>query len=222
MSDMNTWIEPPPAKRGLGCFGKGCLLLLALMFLLAAAFIVGSYVGVRYVVTSSAPRELPAVTPEPQVQEEARARWEQFEQASRGESSADGSTTAQPTRVEFTADELNQLIAANRKARGKGYITIQNNVAHVQVSIPLEKLGFRGRYLNADADVHASPDRDPRKLQVTKMSLSGVDVPEQMLSRLTGGRSLASYIEEYSQQYQITAFAIEDNKVILETNGTLR
>ena len=227
---MNTWVEAPPPKQGMGCFGKGCLLFLALVFLLAAAFIVGSYVGVRYVITSSKPRELPVVAPDPQVQQDARARWDQFEQASRGEPSGatqpngvDQSTTAaQASRVEFTANDINQLIAANRKARGKAYVSIENNVARVQVSIPLEKVGFRGRYLNGEAEVRASPDRNPRGLQLTKISLSGVDVPEQVVNSLTGGRSLVSYIDQYSQEYQITSFAIEDNKVILESNGQLR
>jgi hypothetical protein len=210
---MNTWIEPPPQKRGMGCLGKGCLLVAGLALLLTAAFIIGSYVGVRYVVTSSKPRELPAVTPAPEVQQESRARWDQFEQATRAQ---------EPAHVEYTADQLNQLIAANRKARGRGFVTIENNVAHVQVSIPLEKVGFRGRYLNGDFEVRAAPNRDPRGLRVTNISLSGVDMPAQVLNTLIGGRSLGSYIDQYSSEYRVTGFAIEDNKVILETNNAGR
>lgn len=210
---MNTWIEAPPPRRGMGCFGKGCITLLVLVVLLTAAFFIGSYVGVRYVVTSSKPRELPVVEPEPPVQQEARERWDEFERSSKSE---------QPARIEYTASEINQLIAANRKARGKAYVSIENNVGHVQVSIPLEKIGFRGRFLNGQFEVRAAENRDPHGLRLTNISLSGVDVPERALNALVGGRSLASYIDQYSQEFRVTGFAIEDNKVILETNGERR
>jgi hypothetical protein len=208
---MNTWVEAPPPKRGMGCLGKGCLILIGLALLLAAAFVIGSYVGVRYVITSPKPRDIPVVEPAEPVQQEARARWDQFEESSRSE---------QPAHIEYSADEINQLIAANRKARGKAFVRIENNVGHVQVSIPLEKVGFRGRFLNGEFEVRAAANRDPRGLRVSNISLSGVDVPERALNALIGGRSLASYIDQYSSEYQVTGFAIEDNKVILETNNS--
>lgn len=218
-------IQSYPERRGMGCFGKGCLLLCGLILLLVIAFAVGGYVGVKYVVTSDKPREIPAVATSAEQQQEVRQRWDEFAKASRGDSTAadPGQTSAptapQPAQVQYTADDLNQLIAANRKARGKAYVTIANNVGHVQVSIPLTKAPFRGRYLNGEFEVHASPDRDPRKMRVEKISLSGVDVPESALNALVGGRSLTSYIDQYSSEYRVTGFAIENNTVILETNA---
>src|SRR4051794_17660181 len=44
----NSWIEPPPPQRGMGCFGKGCLILFCFLLLLVAAFAGGSYLAVRY------------------------------------------------------------------------------------------------------------------------------------------------------------------------------
>jgi len=225
---MTSWIEPPPKQKGMGCVGKGCLSLFFFLLLLAVAFVVGGYVGVRYVVTSTEPREIPQVqvtetTRQVQTAEgeqppveapapamTARARWDEFEAAARNQ---------QATRLELTADDLNQLIAGNRKLKGKAFIILENNVARVQVSIPLEKVGFRGRYLNGDFTVRPSPDRDPRNLQVTPNSMSGVDIPERFLKFLLGTRSLRSYVEEYSNEYHISSFAIEDNKVIIDTNG---
>ena len=200
---------PPPRQRSGGCCGKGCLLLVGLFLLLSVLFIAGGYIGAKYVITSDKPRDIPTVTTSVEEQQVVRQRWEEFQKAN---------DSNQPAQVQYTAEDLNQLIAANRKARGKAFVRIENNVGHVQVSIPLEKVGFRGRFLNGEFEVHASPDRDPKKMRVEKISLSGIDVPEQALNSLIGGRSLASYIDEYSSKYQVTGFAIENNAVTLETN----
>ncbi len=42
---MTSWIEPPPKRKGMGCFGKGCLLIIVLLVLLAVAFFIGFYTG---------------------------------------------------------------------------------------------------------------------------------------------------------------------------------
>ena len=38
---MPTWIEPPPKQRKSGCLGKGCMMLVVFLILLAVAFFVG-------------------------------------------------------------------------------------------------------------------------------------------------------------------------------------
>jgi len=115
----------------------------------------------------------------------------------------------------LTAADINQLIARSRNLRGKVFLSIDNNVADLQFSIPLAKV-FRGRFLNGDATVRASPDKNPRNLQI---SLHGVNVPEKLLKMLLGTRSLGTYIDEYSGEYNVSTLTIEDNRVILETSG---
>ena len=44
---MTTWIEPPPKRRGMGCIGKGCLLIIIFLVLLMVAFVIGFYVGTK-------------------------------------------------------------------------------------------------------------------------------------------------------------------------------
>ena len=51
---MTSWIEPPPKRKGMGCFGKGCLLIVVFLVLLVVAFVIGFYVGTK-------PREIPQV-----------------------------------------------------------------------------------------------------------------------------------------------------------------
>ena len=220
------WFEPPPKQRkGIGCFGKGCLILIVSLLVLAAVFFGVGYVSIRYAVTASAPRELPTVVTSETEERAVRQRWENFKSASRDRAAAteavDAAQARTPPRIEFSASDINQLIAANRNSRGKAFVSIENNVGHVQVSIPLEKVGFSGRYLNGNFDVTASPDGDPWRIHVTKTSLSGVDVPEKMLNLLLGARSLRSYMDQYAGEYDVSKVYIIDNKAVLET-GTDR
>ena len=228
---MTSWIEPPPRQKGMGCLGKGCLLLICFIVLLGVAFVVGGYVGVRYVVTSTTPREIPQVETSEAQQQTVREKWDQFETANRTTPAQAPTTNAgdqpdaastpsrQANRIELTASDINQLISGSRKMRGKVFVSIDDNVVRAQVSIPLEKVGFRGRFLNGDFSIRPAADRNPRNLQVTQISLSGVDVPEGVLKALLGARSLRSYVDEYASEYQVTTLTIEDNKVILEANA---
>ncbi|MEY2563824.1 MAG: hypothetical protein QOH88_2017 [Verrucomicrobiota bacterium] len=223
---MTTWIEPPPKKRG--CLGKGCLLIVALLILLLGAFFVGSYVGIRYIVTSPKPRELPRIETSEREQNAVLARWDYFEAASRkrqevvsepARSPAPDATPVSGSRIELSANDINQFIASNRNLRGKAFVSIEDNVGRVQVSIPLEKLGFRGRYLNGEFTVRASADRDPRKIQVDQVSLSGGRASGAVLKALLGTHSVLSYVDEFVEKYGVTSFTIQDNKAIIDSIG---
>jgi hypothetical protein len=223
---MPTWIEPPPKQRKTGCLGKGCVMLVVFLILLAVAFFVGGYVGVRYVVTSTTPKEIPQIETTEADQQAVQHRWEEFKVGPRS-APVETTTTSPATesapppppasnRIELSASDINQLIAGNRKLRGKAFVAIENNIARVQVSVPLEKVGFRGRFLNGELQVRSAPDRNPRNIEITEVSLGGVS--DKILNSLLGFRSLRSYADQYATEYDVTSFAIEDNKVIIE-NG---
>ena len=44
---MNTWVEAPPRRKGLGCFARGCLILLVFAIVLAIACFAGMYWGLH-------------------------------------------------------------------------------------------------------------------------------------------------------------------------------
>jgi hypothetical protein len=223
---MTSWIEPPPKQKGMGCLGKSCLVFVIFVVLLAAAFFIGGYVGVRYVVTSTTPREIPQIETSEADQRAVENRWEEFKM-SRNLTTAtmsqdppvEGATPAPSSanRIELTASDINQLIAGSRKLRGKAFVSIENNVARVQVSVPLEKVGFQGRFLNGEFQARAAPDGNPRNLEVTEVSLGGVS--EKVLNALLGFRSLRSYVDQYASEYDISRLSIENNTVIIEHGG---
>ena len=206
-------------------------MLVIFIILLGVAFFVGGYVGVRYVVTSDKPKEIPQVEASEADQAAVKQRWDEFTAGPRTTTvaeappPADGTTTTEvvptstpgPNRIELTASDINQLIAASRKLRGKAFVSIENNIARIQVSVPLDKVGLRGRFVNGELQARAAADGNPRNLEISEVSLGGVS--DKVLNSLLGFRSLRSYADEYATQYDIRTLKIEDNKVIIESGG---
>ena len=223
---MTTWIEPPPKKEGRGCLGKGCMMLVIFLVLLIVAFFIGGYVGVRYVVTSTEPRPIPQVETSEAELQAVQTRWEEFKTTvenpvvippSPTEPGAAVPTPTPRNRLVLTASEINQLLAAGRKTRGKAFVSIENNIARIQVSYPLDKAGFQGRYVNGTLQIRPAPDGDPRNAEITEVSMGGVS--DKVLNMLLGFRSLRSYGDQLAAEYGITSFTIEDNKVVIESTG---
>jgi hypothetical protein len=232
---MNTRVESPPPKRGMGCFAKGCLILIALGVLLLVVGMGGSLWSVRHVYLSDKPAPIPqAPTPSetsavmpgettaPTPSETIAAiheRLDTMKQAARAH---------ERTRVEFTAADINALIAANKKSRGMASVGIDGNVAQVLVSIPLERLhvplrdtlGLGDRYLNASVTVVAPPGTNASNAQLSEVKINGHSFPTDLLDRgLFGVGSLRSYMIKYASQYGVTDAEIRDGKVILYTSG---
>ena len=227
--------QPPQPKTGLGCcLGKGCLILVVFFFFLMVVFCVGGYLGLR-TFTSDEPRELPQVATSEEQQQEVLQRWDNFEKAvheRRAESGiADVNPQAQATpaptqsaanpQIELTAGDINQMISANRRSRGKAFVSIENGVGHVAVSIPIsKKTGFSDRYLNADFEVRSAPNGDLSGIQISARSQRGVQVPGRLMNMLLGARSIRSwvdpYISQYRSEYDVSTFKIVGNKVVLE------
>ncbi len=209
-----TWIEPPPPQRGMGCFGRGCLIFFVFVLFLAAAFAGGTFLAVRYLRTSyfvTAPTELPASNATDQEREMARAKWYDFERAARAHTAS---------RVEFTADELNALIASEREMRGKAYVSIEGNTARLQLSIPLSfSRLMHGRYMNAECTVQSDPDGVPSHAHITSVIVNGKPVAEDVLD-YRGPYGFRHYLGQWSDQAALKTFEIKDGKVIFESRSS--
>ena len=232
---MSPQVEPPP-KQGMGCFGKGCLILIVLAILLVVVGVGGTYWSVRHVYLSDKPAPIPeapsptetsAGTPgETSVATPSgknavvRERLDAMKQSARAH---------QQTDVELTAADINALIAANRKSRGTASVGINDTVLQAQFSIPLERLdvpfrsafGLSDRYLNATVTITAPPGTNASSVQLSEVTLNGHGIPAGLLDwGLPGvGRSLRSYVIKYANHYGVTGGEIRDGKVILHTSG---
>jgi len=231
---MNTRAEPPE-NRGMGCFGKGCLILIASGILLVVGGIGGTYWSLRHYLsdkpapipeataltatTAATPGETSVAAPT-EKSAEVRERLDTLKKAARAH---------ERTGVELTAADINALIAANRKSRGTASVGIDGNVAQAQFSIPLQKLdvpfrnalGLGDRYLNATVTIVAPPGTNASSVQLSEVTLNGHEISAGLLDwQLPGvGKSLRTYVIKYANQYGVTDGEIRDGKVILHTSG---
>jgi hypothetical protein len=229
---MNARIEPPP-KRGMGCFAKGCLTFIVSGILLVVAGIGGTFLGLRHIYLSDKPAPIPkasvpsAATPgetsvatPSETSATVRERLDTIKSAARAH---------EQTGAEFTAADINALIAANKKSRGTAFVRIDGNVGQVQFSIPLKRFdvpfrnafGLGDRYLNATVTMVAPPGTNANNVRLSGVTINGHSFPTHVLDwRLLGvGRSLRSYVIKYASQYGVTGGEISDGKVTLHTSG---
>ena len=235
ITKMNIGIEPPP-KRGMGCFAKGCLILIVLAILLVVVGIGGTYWSVRHVYLSDKPAPIPeatapiettaampgetSVATPSEKSAEVRERLDTMKKAARAHEQTD---------VELTAADINALIAANRKSRGTASVGINDNVLQAQFSIPLGRLdvpfrnalGLGDRYLNATVAIVAPPGTNASSVQLSEVTLNGHRISSGLLDwQLPGaGKSLRNYVIKYAKHYGVTDGEIRDGKVILHTSG---
>jgi hypothetical protein len=232
---MNTRAEPPP-NRGIGCFGKGCLILIVLAILFIVVGVGGTYWGLRHVYLSDKPAPMPETTAPT---ETSAATPGETNVATPSEKSAEvrerldtmkkGARAHEQTEVELSAADINALIAANRKSRGTASVGINDTVLQAQFSIPLERLdvpfrkafGLNDRYLNATVTIVAPPGTNVDSVQLSEVTLNGHGIPAGLLDwQLPGvGKSLRTYVIKYANQYGVTDGEIRDGKVILHTSG---
>lgn len=208
-----SWIEPPPPQTGMGCFGKGCLTVVVFVLVMVVAFAGGTYLAVRFLRSSyftTAPAQLPVSVSTAAEQEAARMKWDDFERAARAHTAR---------RIELTADELNALIASKPKLRGKAYVAIDGDTAHLQISVPLVELRLlRDRYMNAECTVQSAEDGNPAHARVTSIVVNGKAVGEDVLN-WSGPWGFRRYIAQWTDEVEVNTFEIKDGKVIIASRG---
>jgi len=232
---MNSQVEQQP-KRGMGCFAKGCLILLVFGILLVIVGVGGTFWSVRNVYLSdkpalapetASPTETGAVTPgETSV---AAPSEKSAEVRERLDTMKKAAPAHERTGVELTAADINALIAANRKSSGTASVGINDTSLRAQFSIPLQRLdvpfrnalGLGDRYLNATVTIVAPPGTNASSVHLSEVTLNGNRIPAGLLDwQLPGIRkSLRTYVIKYANQYGVTDGEIRDGKVILYTRG---
>src|SRR5437868_568909 len=153
---MNTWVEAPPRRKGLGCFARGCLILLTFAIVLAIACFAGMYWGLHrnsalfygsyWLAKTRSIAEAPTPVPEFSVSDQqiqsVRERWQDFEQKARAGQSAE---------IELGGDDINSFIATSDDLRGKIFASVEGDQLRFQIGAPIGQfLGRPGYYFNGD------------------------------------------------------------------------
>ena len=213
MNGNASWVEPPPRQQRLGCFAKGCLILVVFFILLGLAFVSGYYFAVRILRSeyfSTQHLTLPTSTATTDEAAEVRMRWETFKRSARKH---------EPARIELTGDDLNALIASDSELRGNAYVSIEDHTLNVQASLPLETFRWlRGYYLNGKCSIQAATDGNPRNARIINVILNGQSVGNDVLSQ-NYQAWFGRYIPDWATHSDLRTLEIAEGKLILETKG---
>ena len=222
---MSTWVEAPPRRKGLGCFARGCLILLVFAIVLAIACFAGMYWGLHrhsalfygsyWLAKTRSIGETPTLVPEfsgsDQQIQTAWERWQDFEQKTRA---------GQPAEIELSADDINGLIATSAEMRGKVFASIENNQLRFQASVPIG--GFFGNpsyYFNGDVTIELNGAQSLDNPHFSRITINGEQVPTDFLNWKYRSRHLREYLADQQNAYDIGTIEIRDGKVILRSRS---
>ena len=220
---MNTWVEAPP-KKGLGCFGRGCLILLVFLIVLVIACFAGVYWGLHrhsalfygnYWLAKTrsiaeAPTAVPGFNASNQQIQLVQERWQDFEQKSRA---------GQPAEIELSADDINALIATSDDVRGKVFASIDGDQLRLQASLPIGGvLGRPGYYFNGDVIIELKGAQSLDSPRLSRITINGEQVPTDFLNWKYRFRELREYLAEQGNAYDVGAIEVREGKVILRSH----
>jgi hypothetical protein len=222
---MNTWVEAPPKRKGLGCFGRGCLILLVFLIVLAIACLAGMYWGLHrnsalfygsywMAKTGSlaqAPTPVPEFNPSNQQIQLVQEHWQDFEQKTRAGQSAE---------IELSADDINALIATSEGVHGKVFVSIDRDQFRLQLSVPIgEFFGREGYYFNGDVVIELEGTQSLDGPRFRRVMINGQQVPTDFLNWKYRFRQLREYLAEQGNAYEIGTIEIRDSKVVVRSHA---
>lgn len=220
---MNGWVDAPPPRKGMGCFARGCLILLFFAIALAIACLAGLYWGfqrhsavvhgIYWLAKTHSIAEAPAPVPEFTASDEqiraVQERWQDFEQKIRAR---------QPAEIALTADDVNSLIAASRDVRRKAFVSIEGNRLRLQTSVPLgEFFGRSGYYFNGDTMIQLNGTESLEHPQLDQIIVNNQPVPKDLLNWKYHSKRLGDYLAEYRNISDVSTIEIRDGKLILRS-----
>ena len=220
---MNTWVEAPPRRKGMGCFARGCLILFVFAIVLAIACFAGMYWGLHrhsalfygsYWLAKTrsiaqAPTPVPEFSASDQQIQSFRERWQDFEQKTRA---------GQPAEIELSEDDINSLIATSEDLRGKVFASVESNQLRLQASVPIGGfLGRPGYYFNGDVIIVLNGAQPLDNPQFSRITINGEQVPSDFLNWKYRSRHLREYLADQRNAYDIGTMEIRDGKVILRS-----
>jgi hypothetical protein len=221
---MNTWVEAPPRRKGLGCFARGCLTLSIFAIVLAIAGFAGLYLGLHrnsalfygsywLAKTGSlaqAPTPVPDFNASDQQIQLVQERWQDFEQKTRA---------GQAAEIELSADDINALIATSEDLRGKVFASIDGNLLRLQASVPIGGfLGRPGYYFNGNVIIELEGVQSFDGPRFRRITINDEKVPTDFLGWKYRYRQLREYLADQDNAYEIGTIEIRDGKIILRSH----
>lgn len=175
----------PPKKKGLGCLGCGCLIVLAIAALILGLICVGSYSTYHraLALTSPTPTSVTVAPVTDDFYQSVKQKLSDFNHDVKNH---------QPATIQLSGDEINAIIARDPYLSAHHVqmaVTIEGDQASIQASIPTDVMIqalFTGRYVNFSTTFGADFNSDSKMLNVTLHSLQVGDqsIPANSLPML--------------------------------------
>jgi hypothetical protein len=184
---MSISVAPPPPpvaskKKGFGCLGCGCVLVVLIVLLIVALVVGGSYFGYNRVVslTSTAPAEIPAAQGSNDLFQATEHKIGDFIHDIRNHQAA---------KMSLSADEINALIAHSPELaaqKAKIYVSLNDDRMRIQASVPTGAISsgiIKDRYANIDVTLSPQYDLANKSLSFHLYSalIGDQPTPENML-----------------------------------------
>jgi hypothetical protein len=177
---------------------------------------VGVYMAYRFVIgkvdeyTDTEPMELPTLLLTQTELEELNQRLSEF-----GEAVREGEAT-EPLVLQ--GEEINALVANEEEFRDHVYLTIEDDEIKGQISLPLDQLGFKGRYLNGAAGFRVVLQNGDLAVNVTSVEVKGKPFPEEFMQQLRAQNMAEGATEDPEVQAvleKIESITVEDGRLTI-------
>jgi len=224
MADSPPQVIVIEKKRGLGCFGCGCLVLS--LFLLLIILIIGSVSYVAYSkfhsLTSATPATVQTFDGGDDVYHGALQKWTDFGQAV---------DQRKPASLHLNADEINTLIArspALKEHRTHAFVTINGDEMEIKMSMPTDILKLsilKGRYINGSitSGIEFDPSSKTLHVLLKQLQVGPEAIPKDYLptaqQELDAGinQALQNDANMQSMMGRIKSLEIANGELVIET-----
>ena len=230
-AQTSSQLPPPPRAQGCGCCAAGCgtLLIIAIAGL-ALLLGVTWYLYSKAIdsVTASQPTTIQLEQPSEEQFAVASGKLEQVRNAANAK---------QAVTVEFTAADLNALIARHpsfEDLRGKMRVGIAQSIMTLDLSVPMSGVPlpkFKRRWFNGKATFGFSYDEDGFSFSPRSLEANGHTIAEELFGDAAptinnyfdreygADEASESDTEEERVWRQIRSLSVVDDKVVVTTKG---
>ncbi len=222
---MSISSPPPPAapkKKGLGCLGCGCLVLIAIAVLIGVIFYFLYHQTVA--LTSRAPASVPVVAPTEDFYQGVRQKVSDFNHDVKNHQAA---------TIQLSGDEINAILARDPYLTAHHvqlFVAMADDRASVQASIPTNALplaqsAFPGRYVNFKSTFTISYNLSDKlvnfifqSLQIDDKTIPDDELPAmQTLFTPVLNAQLQSNPDAKNLLDQTKSMRIENGNLVIET-----
>lgn len=223
---MRTPAAPVPARTRRGCFGPGCFILLGLALILFIALGGTGWWFFNRTVKRYTAETATRIQPREPSQQDLATVDAKIHRI------ADATAAQRATSVEFTAADLNTLIAREPELadlRGHSQVTIADSFVTLDLSAqitdaPLDRIN--GRWLNGRLVFAFSYVDGKFFIKVKSVQANGATVPQWVVARVFTEAFTSALTDELKKKTgekwrHIDAIAVEGDKLLVTTKPAL-